>query len=526
MLSEEFDTFKVRSITQPDFQPALDDIFQQDQIAEQDKFQHLFQETQLFQDQQDTWTKEQFEKLLEHIPKTEEYPLDIDFLDDFESSVYDSVQESQKSHKSADPVEESQQEEIEMSQSVEESQEIQSVEESQQEEIQMSLNASELQLDESYESQQSAQFSPEQTPTDTQQERQTDTQQEIQQELRRSKLKIPQVDCIVLNNQQLQHIDIDQGLELHCAVNRLHTLTSLVHLKDLQILDLSFNQLEDLSGLSSLDLRKLNLSGNQISDIRPLYQLDRLVELVLDFNKITFLDFQYCQLLSLERLSLRHNQIKHMAHLNMMRLMELNLSHNYLKRFVLLKPVNVLDLDLSHNCLERVDGQFLPFLERLSLTGNQLTGFESLERLEHVKILELGSQPNWQRQVLSLNPIKLDLSRMSLIHLHLNPNTIRHLDLSQTELVSLEFAVHCPQLETLLADKNDIQETWPLVSLKLERLSLRENKIHDIAIVCKSLSKVPLKYLDLSGNPFNSFSVLDPDAYMVKKMVVDYTHGS
>ena len=67
----------------------------------------------------------------------------------------------------------------------------------------------------------------------------------------------------------------------------IRNLSGLEYCSSLIRLDLSYNQISDISPLAGLSrLTWLNLSGNQISDISPLAGLTGLVELDLGYNQI------------------------------------------------------------------------------------------------------------------------------------------------------------------------------------------------------------------------------------------------
>ena len=62
---------------------------------------------------------------------------------------------------------------------------------------------------------------------------------------------------------------------------------TLIQCKDLINLDLSYNQIEDISPLKELkNIQKLKLSGNKICNISPLKKLENILSLNLSHNKI------------------------------------------------------------------------------------------------------------------------------------------------------------------------------------------------------------------------------------------------
>ena len=74
--------------------------------------------------------------------------------------------------------------------------------------------------------------------------------------------------------------------------NRLSSLTSFGHLRNLERVDLSNNHIDSVSQLACLvHLRELKADNNQISDLAGLAEIDGLVRLSLKGNRIESLDF-------------------------------------------------------------------------------------------------------------------------------------------------------------------------------------------------------------------------------------------
>ena len=114
--------------------------------------------------------------------------------------------------------------------------------------------------------------------------------------------------------------------------NRLTSLTSFGHLRNLERLDISSNQLDsvarkssDLMGLTLsllaeltclVHLRELNVDNNQISSIDGLSQLDGLIKISMKNNRLSSIDLSRTKWRRLESLNLSHNQLVNVSSLD------------------------------------------------------------------------------------------------------------------------------------------------------------------------------------------------------------------
>lgn len=107
--------------------------------------------------------------------------------------------------------------------------------------------------------------------------------------------------------------------------NRLTSLTSFGHLRNLERLDISSNQLDSVARKSSnlvvltlsllaeltclVHLRELNVDNNRISSIDGLSQLDGLIKISMKNNRLSSINFGRTKWRRLESLNLSHNQL-------------------------------------------------------------------------------------------------------------------------------------------------------------------------------------------------------------------------
>lgn len=76
------------------------------------------------------------------------------------------------------------------------------------------------------------------------------------------------------------------------SVNRISSLTSFAHLRNLERLDLSNNALDSVHQLSCLrHLREFKADNNSIRELSGLAEIDGLLRLSLRGNKVDSVDF-------------------------------------------------------------------------------------------------------------------------------------------------------------------------------------------------------------------------------------------
>ncbi|XP_073918015.1 leucine-rich repeat-containing protein 49 isoform X3 [Castor canadensis] len=183
---------------------------------------------------------------------------------------------------------------------------------------------------------------------------------------RSSEEKILYSDRLTLERQKLTVCPIINGEEHLRLLNFQHNfITRIQNISNLQrliFLDLYDNQIEEISGLSTLkSLRVLLLGKNRIKKISNLENLKLLDVLDLHGNQITKIE-NVNHLCDLRVLNLARNLLSHVDNLNGLdSLTELNLRHN---QITLVKDVDN-----------------LPSLQRLFLSFNNISSFDSVSCL-------------------------------------------------------------------------------------------------------------------------------------------------
>ncbi|CAL6009658.1 leucine_Rich Repeat (LRR)-containing protein [Hexamita inflata] len=140
-------------------------------------------------------------------------------------------------------------------------------------------------------------------------------------------------------------------------------------MQQLQELDLSYNNISDISELSFLhNISKLNLEGNQIFDATPLITLKHLQQLNISCNQLYFLPI-LCQT-SLSALYAGENRLSDVLYLKYSQYLEV----------------------LCLNGNEISDTYFvkhLPALQMLDVSSNQIVHFNPYQNTTNIKFIEI-----------------------------------------------------------------------------------------------------------------------------------------
>lgn len=192
----------------------------------------------------------------------------------------------------------------------------------------------------------------------------------------------PKLKLLILSNNKINSLYFIKSLPklkvLVLTNNKLKTLSGsdqsngggLSTLPDLEYLDMSFNELTDLSGLSTTNnlaqLKILRLANNKINRINGLTNLPKLFEVDLNKNFIKHIDktsFLIPNVIS--NLKLEDNYIKSLTNIESLQcITKLSLNGNKFTEF---------------NEIDRLI--YLPFLEELSLFNTPLSKRISIDRI-------------------------------------------------------------------------------------------------------------------------------------------------
>lgn len=291
----------------------------------------------------------------------------------------------------------------------------------------------------------------------------------------------------------------------------------------LQTLDLSFNQISDISFLTKLtSLETLELNGNRIRDYSPLEKLTRLESIDLRGNKIDNISFLQ-KLRSLRVLYLSGNQINNIRCLEEITSLEvLNLRGNQVKDVRFLEKLTSLKkLDLRGN--EVIETKFLEELtklESLDLRANQIRDIGFLQKLTALEELNLSdnqiSNIGFLLDLRNLQRFDLSGNKISNTRFLENLTSLKKLDLHGNQITDISFLSKLTTLQSLDLSNNQISDIKFLEKLTcLEALNLRGNQISDIGFVEKLVS---LLSLDLRSNQVTDISALTENLRVGRKI--------
>ena len=309
----------------------------------------------------------------------------------------------------------------------------------------------------------------------------------------------------------------------------IRSLKGLECATGLEVLDLSGNQLTQMSLPELPALEELWLGNNQLTQVSLPDELPALKELSLGNNQLTQVSLS--GLPALEGLGLYENQLTQVSLSGLPALKELDIGENQLTQVSLSGLPALKELDLYDNQLTRVSLSGLPALEWLYLEHNHLTQV-SLSGLPALKGLELQNNQLTQVSLSGLPALEwlyLDNNQLTQVslsglpaleELDLNDNQLTQVSLSElpaleglyldnNQLTQMSLS-GLPALKWLSLDSNQLTQVSSLPGLPaLERLYLADNRIRNIGFL---VSHAGLDHVDLYGNPLDrrSCSALIP----------------
>ncbi|ORY73857.1 hypothetical protein BCR35DRAFT_293569 [Leucosporidium creatinivorum] len=343
---------------------------------------------------------------------------------------------------------------------------------------------------------------------------------------------LPNLDEVNLNDNEVAFLTgVPSTVRtLLLSSNRISSLTSFTHLRNLERIDISHNQIDSVHQLSCLrHLRELKADGNRISDLSGLGEIDGLLRLSVKGNKLERVDFAELKWARLETLNLSRNKltvitgVEHLQSATM-----LNFDHNSLSRFAPTAYMPRLRvLRLCSNPIESLDIGFATKLRTLFIDGAKLGvvhGTDELRKLENLSVrdqsgaaltLAMSHIRDVKRLYLSGNPIPATFPSEKFFNLV-------YLELAMCQLTSLpaNLASVVPNVRVLNLNFNFLEDLAPLEGLtrlsKLTVVGARLTKCRPVASVLSSMTE--LEELDLRMNaltlPFYPPFVSPPSALL------------
>jgi Leucine-rich repeat (LRR) protein len=216
-------------------------------------------------------------------------------------------------------------------------------------------------------------------------------------------------------NASLHHLDLS-----HNQIQRIDSMKNLTMLWNIYSLNLNFNHVDDIQDLESLyHIRELYLNANKIRNIQKISNTNFNV-IELSGNQME--NVSWIKDLELISLNLSNNKIKHIPDQlfeNIKTLVELDLSFNYIKyidKFGCNNKENFILLDLSKNELENVD--FLldcKYVREIRINGNKIRNISSkIFNIPSLLTIDLSFNPFEGNQIPFNNEIGENLNTLYL----------------------------------------------------------------------------------------------------------------
>ncbi|KAG0613110.1 hypothetical protein M758_6G077900 [Ceratodon purpureus] len=254
--------------------------------------------------------------------------------------------------------------------------------------------------------------------------------------------RLVSIDPRIANLSHLQKLSFEQNLiadeavtvlnqwtalhglqELVLRDNKLLRIPSLSNFVNLTLLDVSFNKVTSMNGLSAVSstLAELYLSKNEIPEIKEIEHLSKLRVLELGSNKIRVME-GLDQLKELQQLWLGRNRIQSVNMSGLTNLLKISLQSNRLTSMAGFQEcVNLTELYLSHNHISVMEGlSTLRNLRVLDLASNKISALSNLDELSRLEDLWLNDN-----NIASMDDIEIKLTgcknSLTTVYLERNP---------------------------------------------------------------------------------------------------------
>nr|XP_022904208.1 protein toll-like [Onthophagus taurus] len=346
----------------------------------------------------------------------------------------------------------------------------------------------------------------------------------------------------------------------HCSLNKISFDKKF---KDVQILDVSFNDLEDVNNVFEylINVKSLDLSHNKIKKLPEIINLTNLTTFHLNNNDINYFNEKvFSKLENLKSLRLDINGLPPKSFqtlINLNNLMlnvtsVLNLTSDVFKNNKLLNQINIyggkcifykdslISLDnlvtlVVKSCkIDRVPNEFfLPLkkLTKLNLIHVGLNNWDDFAGLQNLQFLDLTGN-----EIINLSPSNFNLP--SLIDLNLSKNNmklispksyfntrnLKELNLKLNNLTEISGLDHLIKLEKINLSYNNISR-YPnlghIVSLK--EIILKNNNLQQLSLNSIGFPKKTRlfeKFIDVSNNQLKRIETNNIHAILLETNIV------
>lgn len=205
--------------------------------------------------------------------------------------------------------------------------------------------------------------------------------------------------------------------------NKLTKIPCVNTFKNLMVLDVSFNEISSLEGMSEVSptLKEFYVSKNEVTKIAKLDQLHELRILELGSNGLRVMEGLQ-NMTILQELWLGRNRIRTVDLCGLKSLVKISLQSNRLTSMLGFEEcINLEELYLSHNGISKMEGlSTLVNLKVLDVSSNKLTAISGIENLTRLEDLWLNDN-----QIASLDGIDAVVAgskgTLTTIYLEHNP---------------------------------------------------------------------------------------------------------
>jgi len=326
-------------------------------------------------------------------------------------------------------------------------------------------------------------------------------------------------EAIGIGERPIYPSDLEGLTTLDAPGRTIENLAGLEHCINLTDLNLSNNQISDISPLANLtNLTRLHLGdwrgGNQISDISPLTDLNNLTELALGNNQISDIS-PLANLTSLTMLWLYSNQISDISPLaSLTSLTLLQLGYNQISDTELLHLTSLTELVslLLHGNQVSDTSPLVSLisLTHLNLHSNQITDISPLASLTRLTSLDVHSNPisdiSPLADLINLTELGLSGHQISDISHVVDLTRLTSLILPYSDISDISLLSDLTNLTSLWTSSNQISDISPLAGLtNLTLLRLHHNQISDISPLAGLIN---LTWLSLNNNQISDIEPL------------------
>lgn len=331
------------------------------------------------------------------------------------------------------------------------------------------------------------------------------------------------------NLPELRELDLSYSGDDARRPNHVSDISALSACSKLEEVDLTGNELTDLTGLesSAASLRSLTISKNQVVSLVPLAGCAELRDLYADRNALTSLAGLE-EAAKLQTLQVNNNVISDLTPLTNLHLWNLLAEHNHISDLTpLAGHEDMRRLRLGYNDLTSLAGcEALLRLEELTANDNAITDINGITNCTVLKSVQLSYNDISDISLLGKNGEdleKLEVSDNALTGLNGLESCVKlqALNIGRNQVKSLAPLASMPELTVLMAAENDISDLTPLQGMsRLAYLDLGNNQISDITPLGTTTG---LAYLDLSRNQIRDIAPLANlnDEYAITKTVVN-----